>query len=409
MSKILPSNNEAERAVLGAFILEPTKIFGLDLDLSDFQSTRNRNIYQAILALATDNKQPSYIAVLEYYRQHFGNQNGIASYISSLTDDFTSIDLDHDAALIREVARQRRLQIFLQRTLKEEWKSADRVLEKIQAEILSHQVSGKKRSGIKHVAFRLSDQININKKTGRVGQQTGFRFLDRSIEGFIKSYFWTIGAYTSHGKTALMVQLVVNLLEQNKPTKLAIFSTEMNAEGILLRLLANRTGVPSMKILRGDSIPEIQERIDGAFDYFHTKNVSIHDDLYTFEKIFLRCKQLKMTGGLDVVFVDFLQNMQGKGTIYERMSVLPVQLQKMAKDLNICVVAMSQVSNEAARSDSRVIGYKGAGEIAAASDLGLWLERDPEDKEALFCAIRKNRHGPTGKKNCDLLTIFLNR
>jgi len=68
----------------------------------------------------------------------------------------------------------------------------------------------------------------------------------------------------------------------------------------------------------------------------------------------------------------------------------------MAKDLDICVVAMSQVSNETAKGESKIIGYKGAGEIAAACDLGLWLERDKEDDERLTCFIRKNRHGMTG-------------
>jgi replicative DNA helicase len=58
---------------------------------------------------------------------------------------------------------------------------------------------------------------------------------------------------------------------------------------------------------------------------------------------------------------------------------------------------MSQVSNEAARGDPRIIGFKGAGEIAAAADLGLWLERDRDNESLLQCYIRKNRHGPTGK------------
>ena len=66
-----------------------------------------------------------------------------------------------------------------------------------------------------------------------------------------------------------------------------------------------------MAILHGNSIPEIQTRIDEAFDYFHGKNVWIHDDIYTFERIFLRCKQLKMTKGLDIVFVDFLRVLRG--------------------------------------------------------------------------------------------------
>ena len=394
----LPANREAEKAVLGALILQPKEIFGLDLDPSDFSSARNRNIYRVMLALLTAGREVSYVSILDFYQRHFDHCDGLASYIAGLTDELVSIDLEADVALIREAARQRRLQTFLQKTLDRRWDSTDQILEEIQGEILKHQLPQKKESGIKQVAFRLHDQITANKRAGAIGQRTGFKFLDQVIEGFLPAQFWVIGGYTSHGKTSFMVQLIVNALEHNPNIRIVIFSTEMSSEAVLLRLVASRAGVPSMKILRGDSIPEVQKRIDEALEYFHIKNIWIHDDVYSFEKIFLRCKQLKITQGLDIVFVDFLQNLRGGGTLYERMSVIPIQLQKMAKDLDICVVAMSQISNEAARSDSRVIGFKGAGELAAACDLGLWLERDPEDKELLLCAIRKNRHGPTGKK-----------
>jgi len=163
--------------------------------------------------------------------------------------------------------------------------------------------------------------------------------------------------------------------------------------------MANRTGIPSLTIFGGKFTPETDGVIDGALNHFHNKRIWIYDDVYTFKGIEDRCKAIRTISQLDVVFVDFLQNMQGEGSIYERMSIIPVQLQKMAKELDTCVVSMSQVSNEAARTDSKVIGYKGAGEIAAACDLGLWLERDRQDKELLLCSIRKNRHGPTGKKH----------
>jgi len=406
MKSNLPASKEIEKAVLGALILQPEEIFGLDLDPSDFSSPRNRNIYQAILALLLTGQKVSYASILDFYQRHFGHCDGLAAYIAGLTDDLLSVDLEADATLIREMARQRKLQVFLKKTLDRKWDSTDQILEEIQGEILKHQVPQKKESGIRQVAFRLHDQIAANRRVGRIGQRTGFKFLDQVIEGFLPAHFWVIGGYTSVGKSAFMIQLVVNSLLENPNVRIGIFSTEMPSEAILLRLVANRAGVPAMAILRGDSIPEIQRRIDDAFEYLHNKNIWLHDDFYSFEKIFLRCKQLKMTGGLDLVFVDFLQNLRGGGTLYERMSVIPIQLQKMAKDLSICVVGFSQLSNEAARSDSRIIAYKGAGELAAACDLGLWLERDPDDKEVLLCAIRKNRHGPTGKKGLRFANNF---
>lgn len=250
------------------------------------------------------------------------------------------------------------------------------------------------RASIKQVSFRLFDRIHINERKEKIGEKTGFRFLDKAICGAVKTFLYIIGAYTSVGKTALMTQLTANLLKHNSKIRIAIFSTEMSAEHILLRLMANRTAIPSMQIYRGSFDTERASVVDAAFKYFHDKNVWLYDSIYTFNGIYKVCKAI---GYLDVVFVDFLQNMQGEGGIYDRMSILPVEFQKMAKELNTCVVAMSQVSNEAARSDSKVIGYKGAGEIAAACDLGLWLDRNKNDEQRLDCYIRKNRHGPTGK------------
>jgi len=404
--RTIPSNKWVERAVLGALILQPDEIFKLDLEPSDFSSARNRNIYRAILALLTENQGPSFVSILDYCQKHFGDREGLASYIAGLTDDLVSIDLEADAALIREAARQRKLQVFLKKTLDKKWGSTDQILEEIQGEILKHQLPQKKASGIRQVAFRLHDQITVNWRAGRIGQRTGFKFLDKTIKGFIPAHLWIVGGYTGVGKTAFMIQLVVNSLLENPNIRIGIFSTEMPSEAILLRFVANRAGVPAMAILQGGSIPEVQKRIDDAFEYFQDKGIWLYDDLYTFEKIFLRVKQLRMTEGLDIVFIDFLQNMHGEGTLFERMSTIPVRLQQMAKNLDVCVIAMSQVSNEAAQTNSRVIGFKGAGEIAAASDLGLWLERDPDDKEALLCSIRKNRHGMTGKKRLRFVENF---
>ena len=63
---------------------------------------------------------------------------------------------------------------------------------------------------IEQVAFRLNDRINLNKQEEKIGEWTGFKFLDETIHGFLKTHFWIVGGYTSHGKTALMIQFVIN-------------------------------------------------------------------------------------------------------------------------------------------------------------------------------------------------------
>jgi hypothetical protein len=258
-------------------------------------------------------------------------------------------------------------------------------------------------ASISNIATLLNRKIEKNRSGGKIGEDTGFRFMQRSIHGFVKTFLYVIGAYTSVGKTALMVQMVVNAVMKNPGIRMAVFSTEMAGIHILLRLLANRTAVPSLSIFKGQLGPEDDQLVQRAYKHFSDKNLWLFDNLYTVEAIESACTEL---GNLDVIFIDFLQNLHGDGSIYERMSTVPLRLQEMAKTLNTCVVGMSQVNNESVKSSSPVIGFKGAGEIAAACDLGLWLVRDLSEKEILKCYIRKNRHGPTGKVTLKYVNNF---
>ena len=402
---MIPFDEHLEKSVLSAIIAEPQELFGLNLQAVDFYASRNKRLYETILSLAIESSEISLPNIYSHYNKLFGDTT-IASYIAEVMDEPCSVSAQKDVGILQELTRQRGIKNLLESVLSTKWESADKIIESLQLGIIKNQTVQTKEAKIDKIGFRLADQIDINRSVGKIGEKTGFKFLDQAIEGFIRSHLWVLGAYTSSGKSAMMIQLIVNALKENNMLKTAIFSTEMTSESILLRFLANRTKVPTFAILKGESIPEVQTRIDNAFDYFHSKDLWIYDDVYTFEAMFLKCKQLKITGGLDVVFIDYLQNMQGAGSIYERMSDLAVNLQKMAKDLDVCVVAMSQVSNESAKAESNIIGYKGAGEIAAACDIGLWLERDREDERRLVCSIRKNRHGITTKQELRFANQF---
>lgn len=244
---------------------------------------------------------------------------------------------------------------------------------------------------IKDITTDLRKTIALNQCRGKIGEKTGFKFLDTAIHGFLKPLFYVVGAYTSAGKTAFMVQLVCNALEINHDLRIAIFSTEMTRDSVLLRLISNRTETGSLSILEGRLGKYSQDKVDQALKYFDDTQLRIFDDLYSVSEIRNACHVI---GPLDIVFVDFIQNLRAEGKIYDRMSVIPVELQKMAKEINACIIGLSQVSNEAVKNDSPLIGFKGAGEIAAACDLGIWLERDKKDGFILQGIIRKNRHGP---------------
>jgi len=281
----------------------------------------------------------------------------------------------------------------------DEFKDPDEAAERLtmlmeQAAPYQPSLSPTEMARVSNVTSLLNMKIKKNRADGKIGEDTGFRFMQRAIHGFVKTFLYIVGAYTSVGKTAIMIQFIVGAIEKNPNIRMAVFSTEMACIHILLRLLANWTAIPSLSIFKGNLGPEDDQCIQRAYRHFSNKNLWLFDNLYSVDGIERACEQI---GNLDVVFIDFLQNLHGDGGIYERMSLIPLELQEMAKKQNTCIVAMSQVSNESVKSSSPVIGFKGAGEIAAACDLGLWLERDQSEKEILKCYIRKNRHGATGK------------
>jgi hypothetical protein len=252
----------------------------------------------------------------------------------------------------------------------------------------------------------LKSEIQRNKERGTLGIDPGFSFLRKAIRALIPSHLWVIGGYTSHGKSAFAVELIWRVFQGTPSAKITLFSLEMNSQAYILRLASRCTGIPSLSILQGDHIPEVQRKIDEAFKIVNQKNLIVYDDIYEYEVISDRAKKIKDRCGLDILVIDFIQNIWGKGSIYERMSIVSPKIQALAKELDCTVIALSQVSNEAVNENIKTIGYKGAGEIAAAADIGIWLERDKKDDEILMVGIRKNRHGPLGKAKFRFVDSF---
>ena len=207
---------------------------------------------------------------------------------------------------------------------------------------------------------------------------------------------------TGTGKTWLILQILLNLLRIN--VKVMLFSSEMDRKMNMVRMLANITETNPLAILKGGLNPEIQEKQAVAEKELKTyqHRLFIYDFVYWVEDIRLKIKKAKIKHGVQVVFIDFIQNLRTKtgGTLYERMSSISMELQKIAQELNVCIVINSQVNQASAGSvDSYgAISYKGAGEIAAVADVGLWLKTSKKlPRNYRYLMIRKARHGIPGK------------
>lgn len=251
---------------------------------------------------------------------------------------------------------------------------------------------------LRHISGTLSE-LKKKIQSGDNGIDPPYQLLLKTVRKIYPTHLWIVGAYTSVGKSFFAVDLAMRLMHKHKPPSIAIFSTEMSEYEYALRLLAHKTTFPVWAIRENKiTFPTQIAILEAAEKFLFSKRLFIFDSLYQYAEIEKACHTIKKKHGLDIVFIDFIQNLQGKGSIYERMSILSPVMQKLAKELEITIIALSQISNEAVRENTGVIGYKGAGEIAAACDLGLWMERvEKTSNERIKIIVKKNRHGMLGE------------
>jgi replicative DNA helicase len=203
---------------------------------------------------------------------------------------------------------------------------------------------------------------------------------------------------TGGGKSFFILQVLLNVLRSG--AKIALFSTEMDRKINMLRLIGNIAGLGVVRMLRGglldhelDAMKEAQAELAGFGD-----RLIIYDNVYHLEEIRLKSKKLKLTNDLNVIAVDFIQNLRGGGSIYDRMGEAAVGLQQLGQELSTTQLIGSQVSNTSAGWQSKeAIEYKGAGEIAAIADVGIWIQKDKNAFDERNILLRKVRHGSVGK------------
>ena len=209
------------------------------------------------------------------------------------------------------------------------------------------------------------------------------------------------------GKSALALNIAVNMAI-DKGYKAAVFQLEMNQISIVERIMANRASIPMDKLKKGELSHKEWDAVVNISNQLSASGINIYDDVYSLKEIRSECKRLKLQKGLDVVFIDYLQlieNGSGNRTRNEEVSQISRSLKLIAKELDITVVALSQLSRAPeARNDHRpqLSDLRDSGSIEQDADVVMFLYRnayyDPESEDAgaLDIIIAKHRNGETG-------------
>ena len=424
----LPSNLEAERSILGAILLDNT-VCNQAIELmrrEDFFLDSHRRIFDKMVAL-TERGMPIDLITLtdELRRAAEFEQIGGATYIASLIDGVPRTDtIEHYAKIVKQKSMLRRLIAVCGQVTAaafEEEDEADVIIDR--AEQLIFQIAEDRvRIGFQYigdVAHRRLEQIE--QMAGRpemiTGVPTGFTDFDQMTSGLQRQDLIVIAGRPSMGKTALALNMA-QYAAKNGNT-IGIFSLEMSAEQLVSRLLCSEARVDAHRLRTGYLNREEWAKLADALRRLTETQIYI-DDTAGSGVLEMRAKsrRLKAEHGLDLLIVDYMQLMSGRGRIESRqqeVSQISRDLKGLAKELNIPVIALSQLSRAPeTRSEHKpqLSDLRESGAIEQDADVVCFIFREEvynqtdENRGTAELLLSKQRNGPTGVVQLAFLKEF---
>lgn len=420
LSHLPPHSIEAEQACLGSCLIDPEafdRVSELLSGADDFYREAHQEIYSAMVALAEGNQNIDLITVTNRLRNHAKLENcGGAAYLDSLIGIVgSSAHVSAYARIVADKATERRLQqagnSIVRLSLDGEADAANKV---DQAEELVFAVGNKRsRTELEQIKATLQDTFETlyeryRNKISITGVATGFADLDDITGGLQPTNLIIIGARPSMGKTAFAMSVAINVaLNREKPGVAAVFSLEMSRQELCQRVLCSVAQVNAMDVRRGNLRDQDWQRIGRAMNQLNEAMLFIDDQAgTTVLEMKAKLRRLQKRHGLDLVVIDYLQLIRGSGRTDNRVnevSEISRQLKGLAKELNVPIVALSQVSRQVeARQDKRpgLSDLRESGAIEQDADLVAFIYRDEyynpqtQDTNTAEVIIAKQRNGP---------------
>ncbi|MBV4417451.1 replicative DNA helicase [Clostridium tyrobutyricum] len=406
-------NLDSERNLLGSILINQDSLCDC-IDLikpDDFFENRNKLIYSSIVDLYTNSKDVNITTVAERLGANLRTAGGI-TYISELIGQtLINGNVRSYVELIKKYSNTRMLLRLLQKDITKIEKTdvnIENILKELQDFTLQLGTNdnlddGKIDGAMEKVLNNLEDRY---KNGGAIqGIETGFKKLDRTLNGLNKTDFIILGARPSMGKTAFALNIGLGTL---RTAKVSFFSLEMSKEQLLERAISSKGLINNQKIKTGKLEDEEWARISEVSARIVTSNLKIYDQVYSLNGIKAECKKRKIQEGLDIVIIDYLTLIDGaekSDNRVQEISKISRQLKLMAKELDIVVIALAQLSRAPeVRTDHRpnLSDLRESGSIEQDADTVIFLYRDQyynpdtDEKDILEAIIAKQRNGEVG-------------
>ncbi len=426
--KMVPSNIEAEQAVLGALLIDPDAIIRVAplVRSDDFYLEKHSWIYEAIFALHERREPIDFLTVVsELERIEKLNDAGGAAYITALINSVpTAIHVEHYAQIVEHMSTLRRLISAsgeIAGLAYDGSEDIDTVIDRAEEVIFSVAQRRMSREMIpmRVAVDRFIDHLDyIQKHQGEIlGVPSGFVDLDRLLGGFQPSDLLIIAGRPGSGKTSFALS-IIQFAALLKKKRVALFSLEMSAEQLVQRLVAARARIDSQALRIGKIGDEEWTELVRATGELSETNIFI-DDSAALTPIEIRAKtrRLQSEYGLDMVVIDYLQLMTVRGRVENRVqeiSQISRQLKELARELRVPVLALSQLSRAVeARQDHRpqLADLRESGSIEQDADVVMFIFREktyyptlekwneahphkPYPGDTAEIIVAKHRHGP---------------
>ncbi|MBM43357.1 MAG: replicative DNA helicase [Acidobacteria bacterium] len=415
----LPHNLEAERCVLGSILIHNDAFNSAAelLDADDFFRDAHRRVFDRMVDL-NERGEAIDLVTLKDELGRAGDLDAVGgpAYVAGLVDGVPrSTHVEHYARIVKEKATLRNLIFSANQILDTAYSGedeADTVLDRAEQAIFSI-ADDKVHDGFVPLRDLVPGTFEAIEKiqghTGHVtGVPTGFPDLDEMTQGFQPSDLIIVAARPSMGKTSLVLNIAQHLGVKTKMT-VGFFSLEMSKEQLFMRMLTGEAKVDSHKFRGGFLGERDYGELASALERLSEAKVFI-DDSASIGVLEMRAKarRLKSEHGLDMIVVDYLQLMQGRGRFDNRtqeLAAISRSLKGLAKELDVPVVALSQLSRAPeSRSDRRpqLSDLRESGALEQDADVVLFIFREevyddkPELEGLAEIIVGKQRNGPTG-------------
>ncbi len=416
--KALPQNIDAEQSVLGAILLDGEALYKAVkiLNPQDFYQESHKIIFEAMIELSEAGRPIDLITVSEQLRvQGELEKAGGVAYLVSLAEMVpTAANIEHYARIVEEKSLLRSLIEVCTRLAGMGYEEGDEP-EKIIAEAeraLTELGSRRALSALYSIKEILLDAFvemeRIYKSGGGItGVPTSFADLDRLICGLQPGDFIILAGRPSMGKTSLGLCIgYTAALKHGVPV--AIFSLEMSKEQLVRRILCAEAKVDQHRLRTGSLDDQDWQKLYETANRLAQAPIYIDDTSFTPRQVRAKAKQLKSEKGLGLIVIDYLQLMQGSGRTENRqqeISEISRQLKGLAKELNIPVLALAQLSRLVEhRPNKRPVmsDLRESGSLEQDADVVMFIYRDEyynpdsEKKGIAEVIVSKHRNGPVG-------------